>query len=129
MKKVLKAVLLAAAMLAASFAGAQSAQIVTTAQGFSVTAPATLVAQAPAARTTTSGLPYTFTYYTAVLPNGDTYAVAVAEYNIQLDAATSLPNSLNAIVSSMPATIIRRMDNPISGQPGLLASLKLNDRT
>ena len=42
MKKVLTAVLLGAMMLIASFAGAQ---VVTSAQGFTVTAPVALVAQ------------------------------------------------------------------------------------
>jgi len=125
-KVVLSAVIFGAMMLVASFAGAQSTQI-TTAQGFSVTAPATLVAQAPKTGTTNTGLAYTMTFYTATLPNGDVYAVAVAEYNTaQLDPA-SLTGALNNIAATQAATIIDQMDRPVSGQPGRLAALKLTE--
>ena len=61
MTKYLKAVLLGAVMLIASFAGAQ---VVTSAQGFTVTAPVALTAQPSSNRVDDAGAPFTQTGYT-----------------------------------------------------------------
>ena len=79
MKQFFSAVLLGAAMLASSFAGAQ---VVTSTQGFSVSAPVALTSKGTTNGVSDYGLSYTMTTYRGDLPNGDSFAVGVSVYNL-----------------------------------------------
>ena len=129
MKKVLlSAILLGAMMLIASFAGAQQRpdeptntgathQVVTSAQGFTVTAPVALVPGAPTTGTATSGLAYTMTDYTGSLPNKDEFLVAVTVYNTPTLDASSLQLAIDAIVARPDTKILAQADTAVSGLP------------
>jgi hypothetical protein len=122
MTKYLKAVLLGVVMLIASFAGAQ---VVTSAQGFTVTAPITLTANTPTTGTTNSGLAFTLTSYTGELPNKDVYMVCVAVYATASLDQKSLQGAIDNIALTANATIIDSRDTVVSGQPAKLVAFKL----
>ena len=122
MRKILTAVLLAVASLTA----VANAQVVTAAQGFSVSAPVALVNQGSTSGTSDYGLPYTITKYTATLANGDTYGVGVAVYNTELDDATST-RAVQKVASGSNLTIIQQMDTTVSGRPAKAAIFKNSD--
>ena len=127
MKKVLTAVLLGAMMLIASFAGAQ---VVTSAQGFTVTAPVALVAQSPTTGTNKYGLNYTLTdYLSPALPNGDVFMVSVAEYDTKTLDASSLQNAIDSIVAGGLTILAGPVDITISGEPAKRVVFKIDDKT
>ena len=72
---------------------------------FTVTAPVVLQAEAPTKGTTHGGQPYTFTTYSAVLPNTDYYMVAVADYSFS-PTNDDLERAVNGFVSGINGTII-----------------------
>ena len=127
MKKVLTAVLLGAMMLIASFAGAQ---VVTSAQGFTVTAPVALIAQSPTTGTSKYGLNYTLTkYLSPALPNGDVFMVLVAEYDTKTLDAGSLQNAIDSIVAGGLTILAGPVNITISGEPAKRVAFKIDDKT
>ena len=121
MTKYLKAVLLGAVMLIASFAGAQ---VVTSAQGFTVTAPVALTAQPSSNLVDDAGTPYTMTSYTmAPLANGDDFAVVVGQFNFQLDQH-NLQGMLDTYEKHTGLSIVKSLPTTVSGQPGYLVASK-----
>ena len=127
MTKFFSVVLLGAMILIASFAGAQ---VVTSAQGFTVTAPVALVTQAPTTGTNKYGQNYTLTdYLSPALPNGDVFMVSVAEYDTKTLDASSLQNAIDSIVAGGLTILAGPVNITISGEPAKRVAFKIDDKT
>ena len=123
MKQFFSAVLLGAAMLASSFAGAQ---VVTSTQGFSVSAPVALTSKGTTNGVSDYGLSYTMTTYRGDLPNGDSFAVGVSVYNATLDAST-LQNAINKVTAGHQ--VLGSQNTVVSGRAAMAVVISIDSRT
>ena len=124
MKQFFSAVLLGAAMLASSFAGAQ---VVTSTQGFSVSAPVALTNKGTINGVSDYGLSYTMTTYRGDLPNGDSFAVSVSVYDAAALDASTLQNAINKVTAGHQ--VLGSQNTVVSGRAAMAVVISIDSST
>ena len=96
---------------------------------FTATTPVPMTADAPTQGTTTAGATFTFTIYSATLPNTDVYMAMVAEYPFTVQHA-DLDRAVNVLVASLKGTLLSQRDfATASGEPATIAAISAKDET
>jgi hypothetical protein len=95
---------------------------------FTATAPVVLKASAPEQSTTTAGVKFSSTLYSATLPNSDSYMAMVAVYPFPV-ADEDLGKARDGFVKALNGTIIKETRSHLpSGQPSLLVAVDAKDK-
>lgn len=124
LRTAFRTVLFAAALAVLSLAA--SAQTFNH-QGVTLTAPVALTTDGPTKGTTKSGLAYTETIYSGVLPNSDMFMVGIGEYDTTVDT-TSLSSFGDAFVAGMSGgKILKSFPLTVSGLPALGLTVDVPD--